>query len=113
VTGWDVLTGRASVPAGMLAELAALRAALPGYGVILTSHSPARRSGAIRRDPGPRDLPPYQHRPRRPVAGSGRPRPARRQPGGPLAAFRPNGHRLLSRWSYPPIDCAKARPTGK
>ena len=53
MTGWEVYGGRASVPAGMLAELAALRAALPGYGVILTSHGPARRSGAIRRDPGP------------------------------------------------------------
>ena len=53
MTGWDVLTGRASVPAGMLAELAALRAALPGYDVILTSHSPARRFEATRRDPGP------------------------------------------------------------
>ena len=53
MTGWDVLTGRASVPAGMLAELAALRAALPGYDVILTSHSPACRYEATRRDPGP------------------------------------------------------------
>ena len=53
MTGWDVYGGTPSVPAGMLAELAVLRAALPGYGVILTSHSPARRSGAIRRDPGP------------------------------------------------------------
>ncbi len=50
MTGWDVLAGRASVPAGMLAELAALRAALPGYDVILTSHSPACRYEAIRRD---------------------------------------------------------------
>ncbi len=53
MTGWDVLTGQASVPAGMLAELAALRAALSGYDVILTSHSPGRRFEAIRRDPGP------------------------------------------------------------
>ena len=53
MTGWEVYGGTPSVPAGMLAELAALRAALPGYDVILTSHSPARRSGAIRRDPGP------------------------------------------------------------
>ena len=37
----------------MLAELAALRAALPGYDVNLTSHSPAHRYEAIRRDPGP------------------------------------------------------------
>jgi hypothetical protein len=53
MTGWDVLTGQVSVPAGMLAELAALRAALPGYDVILTSHNPARRFEATRRDPGP------------------------------------------------------------
>jgi len=56
VTGWDVLAGRASVPAGMLAELAALRAALPGYDVIVTRHRPACRFEAIRRHgdgPGP------------------------------------------------------------
>ena len=53
MTGWDVYDGRASPPAGMMAELAALRAALPGYDVILTSHSPARRYEATRRDPGP------------------------------------------------------------
>ena len=53
MTGWDVLTGQASLPAGMLAELAALRAALPGYDVNLTSHSPACRYEATRRDPGP------------------------------------------------------------
>ena len=53
MTGWDVLTGRASIPAAMLAELAALRAALPGYDVILTSHSPDYRYEAIRRANGP------------------------------------------------------------
>ena len=53
MTGWDVFAGRAAVPAGMLAEVAALRAVLPGYDVILTSHGPARRSGAIRRGLGP------------------------------------------------------------
>ena len=53
MTGRDVLTGRAPVPAAMLAELAALRAALPGYDVVLTSHSPGRRYEATRRDPGP------------------------------------------------------------
>jgi hypothetical protein len=53
VTGWDVLTGRASVPAGMLTELAALRAALPGYDVMITCHSPARRYEAIHRTDGP------------------------------------------------------------
>jgi hypothetical protein len=51
VTGWDVLTGRASVPAGMLAELEALRAALPGYDVMITCHSPTHRFEAIRRNP--------------------------------------------------------------
>ena len=56
MTGWDVLAGRASVPAGMLAELAALRAALPGYDVIVTRHRPGCRFEAIRRHedgPGP------------------------------------------------------------
>ena len=53
MTGWDVYGGRASVPAGMLAELAALRAALPGYDVLLTSHSPTCRFEAIHRGPGP------------------------------------------------------------
>ncbi len=50
MTGWDVFSGRVSGPAGMLAELTAL----PGYDVILTSHSPACRFEATRRDPGPR-----------------------------------------------------------
>jgi hypothetical protein len=53
VTGWDVLTCRASVPAGMLAELAALRVALPGYDVIVTSHRSRYRYEAIRRSDGP------------------------------------------------------------
>lgn len=52
VTGWDVLTGRAAMPSGMLTELAALRAALPGYDVIVTSHSPGYRFEAIRRRAG-------------------------------------------------------------
>ena len=39
MTTWDVFTGSASVPSGALTELAALRAALPGYDVIITSHS--------------------------------------------------------------------------
>ena len=52
MTGWDVFSGRASVPAGMLAELDTLRAALPGYDVLITSHGPACRYQAIRRDPG-------------------------------------------------------------
>ncbi len=53
MTGWDVFTGRAPVPPAILAELAALRAALPGYDVIVTSHSPAYRYEAIRRTDGP------------------------------------------------------------
>jgi len=53
VSGWDVFAGRASVPAGMLAELAALRAALPAYDVIVTSHSLTCRYEATRRDDGP------------------------------------------------------------
>lgn len=54
MTGWDPLTGRPSVPEGILAELEALRAALPGYDVNVTSHSPAYRFEAIRRhDDGP------------------------------------------------------------
>ena len=56
MTGWDVFTGRPAVPPGILAELTALRAALPSYDVIVTSHSPGYRFEAIRRrtdDPGP------------------------------------------------------------
>ena len=53
VSGWDVFTGCPSVPPGTLTELAALRAALPRYDVIVTSHSPRYRFEAIRRDDGP------------------------------------------------------------
>jgi hypothetical protein len=53
VTGWDVFTGRLSLPPGTLAELAALRAAFPAYDVIVTSHSPRYRYEAIRRDDDP------------------------------------------------------------
>ncbi len=55
MTGWEVFTGQASVPPGILAELAALRAAVPGYDVIVTTHTPAYRFEAIRRTdaPGP------------------------------------------------------------
>jgi hypothetical protein len=49
MTRWDVLTGRASLPPGILAELSQLRAALPGYDVIVSSHSPGWRFEAIRR----------------------------------------------------------------
>jgi hypothetical protein len=53
MTTWDVFTGSASVPPGALAELAALRAALPGYDVTITSHSRECRFEAIRRESGP------------------------------------------------------------
>jgi hypothetical protein len=52
MTTWDVLTGSASVPPGALDELAALRAALPGYDVTI-SHSRTHRFEAIRRHTGP------------------------------------------------------------
>ncbi len=52
---WDVLTGSATVPPGALAELEALRAALPGYEITITSHTPtpAHRFEATRRGDGP------------------------------------------------------------
>ena len=49
MSGWDAFAARPSVPAWMLAELDVLRAALPGYDVIITSHSPTWRFEAIRR----------------------------------------------------------------
>jgi len=75
---WDVLTGSATLPSGALTELAALRAALPGYAVTITSHSPAYRFEATRRGdgPGPWCVVRGQHRPRRPLAGTGRAYPA-------------------------------------
>jgi len=56
VTGREVFAARPSPPSWMLAELEALRAALPGYDVIITSQSPTWRFEAIRRHadgPGP------------------------------------------------------------
>jgi hypothetical protein len=53
MTHWDVFTGQPSLPPGMLAELSQLRAALPGYDVIVTSHSPSWRFEAIRRSGAP------------------------------------------------------------
>ncbi len=50
---WDVLAGRPALEHRMLAELSRLRAALPGYEVIITRHGPARRFEAIRRTDGP------------------------------------------------------------
>jgi hypothetical protein len=58
VTEWDGFTGQAAIPPGMLTELAALRAALPGYDVIVTSHSLAYRYEAIRR-PGTPSIGPW------------------------------------------------------
>ncbi len=52
MSGWEVLTGRAPLPSGVLAEVEALRAALSGYDVTVTRHSPAYRFEAIRRQPG-------------------------------------------------------------
>jgi len=52
MSGRDVFAGRPSVPAWMAAELDALRTALPGYDVIITSHSPTWRFEATRRDAG-------------------------------------------------------------
>ena len=53
MTTWDVFTGSAAVPSAALTELAALRAALPGYDVIITSHSRTYRFEATRRGDGP------------------------------------------------------------
>ncbi len=53
MTTWDVFTGSATVPSGALTELAALRAALPGYDVIITSHSRTYRFEATCRGDGP------------------------------------------------------------
>ena len=50
---WDVFTGSATVPPGALTELAALRAALPGYDVSITSHNRTYRFEAIRRGNSP------------------------------------------------------------
>ena len=51
MTRWDVFTGSPTVPSGALTELAALRAALPGYAVNITSHSRTYRFEATRRGP--------------------------------------------------------------
>ncbi len=53
MTAWGGFPGRPSLPPGTRTELDALRAALPGYHVIITSHSPTHRFEAIRRDDGP------------------------------------------------------------
>ena len=115
MTGWNVYPGRASVPAGMLAELAALRAAMPGYDVVLTSHSPAYRFEAIRRDPGPGPWCVVSTDPadlwrelsgRAPPARTGTGQAACCLPPAPPSAFAPADR-------IPLIDSAKARPTGK
>ena len=53
MTSWDVFTARQGLPPGMVAELDALRAALPAYGVLITSNSPRYRFEATRRGGGP------------------------------------------------------------
>jgi hypothetical protein len=54
---WDVFCRRPAPTPGKLAELSQLRAALPGYDVIVTSHSPGYRYEAIRRPGAPQDGP--------------------------------------------------------
>jgi hypothetical protein len=108
VTGWDVYGGRASVPAGMLAELAALRAELPGYDVILTSHSPTCRFEAIHRGPGPGIWCLISSDPAdlwRELAGRARPTAAG-QTARPAIFSNPAAR-------IPRIDSAKARPAGR
>ena len=53
--GREVFTDHSALPPGVMTELAALRDALPGYDVIVTSNSRAYRYEAIRRadSPGP------------------------------------------------------------
>jgi hypothetical protein len=69
----NVFTGSATVPPGALTELAALRAALPGYEVTITSRSRTHRFEAVRRHNGPGPLVPHQQRPRRPMGTAGPP----------------------------------------
>jgi hypothetical protein len=54
---WDVFIRRPAPAPGMLAQLARLRAALPGYDVTLTSHSGSYRFEATRRPDGPQTGP--------------------------------------------------------
>ena len=116
MTGWDVFTDQVSVPAGMLAELAALRAALPGYDVILTSHSPVRRYEAICRTNGPGPWCVVSTDPvglwrelagRAPPAAPGSDEPDRVL----LLAARTIGSHPAAR--VPPLESAKARSTAK
>ncbi len=55
MTGRDALTGQDAPPPSMLTELEALRVALPGYDVVITSHGLRYRYEAIRQGnrPGP------------------------------------------------------------
>ena len=53
---WDVFSQRAAPTPEVQAELSQLRAALPAYHIVITSHSPACRFEAIRHrlnGPGP------------------------------------------------------------
>ena len=53
MTGWDAFPDHVSLPTATLAELEMLRAALPGFQVVVSSYSPRHRFEAIRRDGGP------------------------------------------------------------
>lgn len=49
MTSWDVFAGQPSVPRAVISELTALRAALPGYEVIVTRRAGRFRFEAMRR----------------------------------------------------------------
>ena len=88
MTGRDALTGQEAPPPSMRSELEALRVALPGYDVVITSHGLRYRYEAIRQGnrPGPwclisadpadlwRELAPFA----RPAAPEGRTGPCAR-----------------------------------
>lgn len=52
MTGRDALTGQEAPPPSMLSELEALRVALPGYNVVITSHGLRYRYEALAPDRG-------------------------------------------------------------
>lgn len=56
-SAWDPFTRRPAATPEMLAELSELRAALPGYDVIVTSHGPTCRYEAVLRPSSPQDRP--------------------------------------------------------
>ena len=49
MTSWDVLSGQSPVPPAVISQLTDLRAALPGYEVIVTRRDGRFRFEAIRR----------------------------------------------------------------